>query len=85
MERKDEFMTIIEIAKIAEANGLMALDRFTLVMDLEVAHKECNLRLDELLNADELNFAHDVVGIQNNLNRQTMKMENLFLPRYATQ
>ncbi len=71
------------IAERAENKGLMAFDRLSLMMDLECADDEFNLRLDELLQADNFNFSHDIVGIQNNLNRETKKMENFFVPRYA--
>lgn len=85
MENKDEYMTIVEIAKRADKMGLMAFDRFSLIMDLQHTHEQFKLRLDDFLNADDSNFAHDIVGIQNHFNRQTLEMENLFLPRYASQ
>ena len=52
-------------------------------MDLEIATKEFNLDLDKLLNAPDLDFSHDISGIQNNINRETKEFENEFLPRYA--
>jgi hypothetical protein len=58
-------------------------DRFSLIMDLECADNEFNLRLNDFLNADDFNFTHDIVGIQNNINRQIMKFENCFVPRFA--
>ena len=54
------------------------------IMDIAAAHLNgCPLKLDELLHADDFNFLHDVFGIMNNINRQTGKLENNFLPRYA--
>lgn len=85
MANKDTFMTIVEIAKRAEEKDMLAFNRMSLIMDLEHANDEFNLRLDDLLNADEYNFAHDIIGIQNNLDRTSGKMKNLFVPRYATQ
>jgi hypothetical protein len=41
------------------------------------------LRLQDLLNADSGNFIHDIVGIRNNLNRKTGKLENCFSPRFT--
>lgn len=74
---------IMEIVKRADEMGLMAKDRLTLSMDLGFADEQFNLRLQEFLNADAFNFSHDIVGIQNNMNRTTMKMDGIFVPRYA--
>lgn len=79
---KQEFETIVEIAKRAEYMSLVALDRFTILMDLELAAKEFNLRLEELLNAPNFDFAHDIVGIQKNIDRKTKTFKEYFLPRY---
>jgi hypothetical protein len=43
----------------------------------------CELRLEELEVADDLNFAHDLVGIERHLNRQTFQLEDCFVPRFA--
>lgn len=54
------------------------------LMDIDACH--CNgtpLRLGDLLVADDFNFAHDVFGIRNTINRKTGKLEGIFLPRYA--
>ena len=80
---KEKFELIIAIAKRAEEMGILAFDRMSLTMDLEATNEEFNLRLQELLNADDSNFAHDIVGIQNNINRETKKMGNMFVPRYS--
>lgn len=40
------------------------------MMDIESADKKFNMRLDEWLNADDFNFAHDFYGIVNNINRE---------------
>jgi hypothetical protein len=52
-------------------------------MDIENADKAFNLRLEDLLNADDFNFAHDVVGIVTNINRKNPTDFNLFVPRFA--
>ena len=53
-------------------------------MDITACHcNGCPLRLDDLLHADEFNFAHDVFGIRRHLNRETGKLENCFLPRFS--
>ena len=57
--------------------------KLDLMMDIDTANEDCPLKLEELLKADDMNFYHDIIGIGNNLNRQTKKLENCFLPRYA--
>lgn len=81
---KEVFLKIVDIAKRAENKELLAFDRMSLIMDLESANEEFDLRLDALLDADDFNFAHDIIGIQNNLDRKTKKMKNFFVPRYAS-
>lgn len=80
---KDEKLTIMKIAERAEEKGLLLFDRLSLIMDIEVAHSEFNLRLVDLLEADDYNFAHDIVGIQNNIDRENKKIINFFVPRFA--
>ena len=81
---KDERLKIVEIAKRAEEKGLLMFDRLSLIMDVETAHEQFKLKLDEFLEADDYNFSHDIVGIQQNINRKTKVIENCFLPRYAS-
>lgn len=52
-------------------------------LDIEACHKNCPLRLDDLLAADDFNFGHDVFGINRHLNRDTCELENHFRPRFA--
>lgn len=80
---KADRLLIVEIAKRAEIMDLMLFDRLSLIMDLEAVHAEVGLKLIELLKADDLNFAHDIIGIQQNIDRRTRKLKNMFLPRYA--
>lgn len=83
MTTKQELTTIMGIAKRADADGLLMFDRMSLYMDIQNVHETTPLRLDELLTADEANFHHDIVGIQNNFNRESKELENHFLPRFA--
>lgn len=78
------------ISKIAEKAVKMAreheiqYDQQTAMMDISACHKNGNpLRLTDLLNADDFNFVHDIFGIRANLNRETGKLENCFVPRYS--
>lgn len=59
------------------------LNELDMMMDIESTNQNCPLRLQELLDADDLNFYHDLTGIHKNLNRKTKKLENCFVPRYA--
>ena len=73
----------MQIAKRGEEMDLLLFDRMSLIMDIEAVHNEIGLKLTELLNANVLDFAHDIIGIQQNIDRQSKKLQNLFLPRYA--
>ena len=83
MKDKERFMTYVKIAQRAEAMDLYTGERFTFLMDIENADKAFNLDLDALLNADDFNFAHDVIGIVNNIDRRNPTDFNLFVPRFA--
>lgn len=53
-------------------------------MDVTACHANgCLLRLEELLQAEDFDFAHDVFGIMAHLNRRTGRLEDCFLPRFA--
>ena len=83
MKTKERFMMYVKVAQRAEGMNLYKGERFTFLMDLENADKVFNLRLEDLLNADDFNFAHDVVGIINNIDRNNPTDFNIFVPRYA--
>ena len=76
----NELKTIGKIAKRA-CLELGVQNHMSLVMDIEYTHKINPLRLNELLNADTSNFAHDISGIHKNFNRETLTLENCFIPR----
>jgi len=61
----------------AENNNLLWKDKFTLFMDLDNADLDWGL-LDSF---DDDNFQHDIIGIQNNMNRKTGQLDQHFLPR----
>jgi hypothetical protein len=51
-------------------------------MDLEAVHvSTCLLDFRKLLAFPPADFAHDIAGINKHLNRATLKLDNLFLPR----
>lgn len=85
MKSKERFMMYVEIAQRAEKMGVYDGERSTLLMDIESADNVFNMRLEDWLNADNFNFAHDIVGIVNNVDRSKFPATNFhnFLPRYA--
>ena len=53
-------------------------------MDITACHLNGNpLRLQDLLDSDDFNFFHDIYGIRNCLNRETGKIDGMFLPRFS--
>ena len=58
-------------------------DTITQMMDIDHAADQFRMRLEEMADADNFNFAHDFIGIQNTMNRETGKIEGLFVPRFA--
>lgn len=88
MNSKFEMDLISKIADravtMAEAHGVN-YTKSTAFMDLDSAHEQCPLKLDELLRADDGNFAHDVFGIRSHMDRSEYpgKLTGCFLPRYA--
>lgn len=83
MTQKDEKMLMFKIAERADDLGLLMFDRISLLLDLELVHEKIGLKIKELYGADDANFAHDIIGIQNNVNRAEKTFNDLFLPRYA--
>jgi len=57
-------------------------DALGLSMDITACHLNgCPLNLSKLLNADDFNFSHDIMGISQHINRHTGKLGDCFLPR----
>ena len=53
-------------------------------MDLTCVHlNDWHMNLARLEAADDFNFSHDVFGIAKHLNRETGKLEDCFVPRFA--
>lgn len=74
------------IAKIVDRAATMNIglgDRISQMMDIDHAHAQHPLRLDDFLSADDFNFAHDFCGIQRHMNRTTGQLDNCFVPRFA--
>ncbi|MEG2623880.1 MAG: hypothetical protein RSC06_13370, partial [Clostridia bacterium] len=80
---KEKFDIYLAIVRRAQLMGIAQGNQFCQMMDIKAADKQHNLRLEDWLNADAFNFAHDFCGIQNTMNRHTAKTEGYFLPRFA--
>lgn len=84
MKTKEKFMMYVKIAERAEELGIYRGKRSTLLMDIESADECFNMRLEDWLNADNFNFAHDIVGIVQSADRSKFPAEfSRFLPRFA--
>jgi hypothetical protein len=59
-------------------------EKISIMMDISACHANGNrLRLDDLLTADDFNFAHDVFGIERHMDRETGKLTDCFSPRFS--
>ena len=84
MKSKERHAMYVKICERAESLGF-EMERLTLLMDIESADYVFNLRLEELLAADDYNFAHDIAGIVKHIDRSEFPAKdfNFFIPRYA--
>lgn len=84
----EDALIIIQIAKraasLAHKHGI-AYGRQDAAMDVTAVHLNgCPLRLQELLEAKDVDFAHDVFGIRRFIDRTTGKINPaLFGPRFS--
>jgi len=82
---KEDGLLIMAITERAvKLLGRGEINVMTMDMDITACHVNGNpLRLQALLDADDSNFVHDVLGIKYHINRKTGKLEDCFLPRYS--
>lgn len=84
--RNAAMRTIAQIADRAVhlyASHDVRVERLDILLDISTCHfKAVPLRLDDLLYADDVNFAHDVGGINRHLNRDTYELMDGFSPRF---
>jgi hypothetical protein len=71
------------IKRARELNLKLTGDHITQILDLEHAYDQFNLKLSDLLTSNNQDFAHDFIGIQRHMNRESGIVENCFVPRYA--
>lgn len=83
---REETLTMSKIAdrfiQLAKKFGTK-VEKCSLMLDIECAHARIPMRLDDLLIAKDGDFAHDIGGIRQNINRATGEIEGGFCPRYA--
>ncbi len=81
---KQDFLLMSGIAdrslKLFTAAGVR-VKKLDLMMDLEYTNDESPLDLEKFLGFDDGDFSHDIFGIYQNFNRETLKMDNCFSPR----
>ena len=87
---KENFLKHVSICeKVEKEIGKEKIDRlygkrFSRLMDLASADIVFNMRLDDLMNADDENFYHDVLGLWEHSNRETYPCTfGTFVPRFA--
>ena len=79
-EKVEKQLKIVERAnKLNIIDMSMKTPKFTLLIDVSEAIPETCL--DKLLSFSDVDFTHDITGIQSNWNRQLHIMENCFIPR----
>lgn len=79
---REDTKTINKIAVRAEK--LLGKKQIDTMMDITACHlngKE--LRLNDLLESDDFNFTHDILGIACHINTNTGNLSNHFRPRFS--
>ena len=79
----DETRKIYDISKRALSYTILKVNPLEMQMDISAAHIHCKLDLDKFLALEHSDFIHDVCGIRSNMDRETGKLENCFVPRCA--
>lgn len=60
------------------------MQRQTILMDLSACHANgCPLDFKRLLAFPDFDFAHDIFGINQRIDRETGQLRNCFVPRCA--
>jgi hypothetical protein len=81
---RDDSDTIEKIAVRARQDLGYSGPPIEIIMDVTAVHANgCPLNLTGLLEADAFNFAHDIDGIRNHVDRETGQLTGGFLPRYS--
>ena len=86
LKTKDMDKKKIELIDKVAQRAMMYLnwDPVTVAMDLTYCIEGgCDLRLEDMLTAKPMDLLHDIYGINRNLDHETYKLNNCFLPRFA--
>lgn len=67
------------------SNAQARMFKLALFCDIAVIHLSLGLRLDELTRAENFDLIHDVMGIYQNLDRETGTLRDCFMPRFVAQ
>lgn len=71
-------------ARDLQGTNLFDGDVVSLEMDITAVHlNDLPLDLPRWLAADEFNFTHDILEIQQNIDRTTGQLRNFVVPRHA--
>jgi hypothetical protein len=80
---KEEMQLIHQVALRAQKMLHYQRELMLIEMDITYCNEDIPLDLQKFLDAPDFDFMHDVVGIANHINHDTLKMEHCFLPRCA--
>lgn len=84
---QDDLKKIVQVVeKYIECSdqGWSMDDRLNMIMSLTACHANgTKLDLEGLLKASPIDLSHDVQGVCQNINTNTGKLDNCFLPRYT--
>lgn len=80
---KEQTELTMKIINRANELGILQTDKLTALIDMDKATAQYNLRLEDMLTSSNINFAHDFIGIQTNIDRATGKFNETWLPRFA--
>lgn len=80
---KDVRLIALIVGRIMKLELTFGRQHVEVMMDMEATHISNPLRLQELLDSSEGDFTHDVVGIFNNIDRETGELKNCFVPRFT--
>ena len=84
MRSSAEAALIRKIVRRTVLEGAYYQDRLTMEMDITSVHLNgCSLDLQQFLNCSSNDFAHDIFGIANNIDRETGHLLNNFIPLCA--
>lgn len=81
--KEDMDLVLIIVGRIIGKWGPSVAPKL-LAMEITACHLNgCKLDLQALSQADDFNLQHDVFGIRRHLDRDTGKLKDCFLPRFA--